>query len=64
MAGDIGAGTREIRFLFGMYKKLRNEFTGVLTGKRLAWGGRLNPVNSKTSGYPRIRYGAGLSSPV
>ena len=40
-AGDIGVGGREIGYLFGMYKKLRNEFTGVLTGKRLGWGGSL-----------------------
>ena len=40
-AGDIGVGGREIGFLFGMYKKLRNEFTGVLTGKGLTWGGSL-----------------------
>src|SRR5690606_3706065 len=40
-AGDIGVGAREIGFLFGMYKKLRNEFTGVLTGKGLSWGGSL-----------------------
>ncbi|MBT8341560.1 MAG: glutamate dehydrogenase, partial [Desulfatitalea sp.] len=40
-AGDIGVGAREIGYLFGMYKKLRNEFTGVLTGKSLAWGGSL-----------------------
>ena len=40
-AGDIGVGAREIGFLFGMYKKLRNEFTGVLTGKSLNWGGSL-----------------------
>lgn len=38
-AGDIGVGVREIGFLFGMYKKLKNEFTGVLTGKGLNWGG-------------------------
>ena len=38
-AGDIGVGGREIGFLFGQYKKLRNEFTGVLTGKGLIWGG-------------------------
>src|SRR3970282_1962023 len=40
-AGDIGVGGREIGFLFGHYKKLRNEFTGVLTGKGLHWGGWL-----------------------
>ncbi|MDJ0723163.1 MAG: Glu/Leu/Phe/Val dehydrogenase dimerization domain-containing protein, partial [Desulfobacterales bacterium] len=38
-AGDIGVGAREIGFLFGQYKRLRNEFTGVLTGKSLGWGG-------------------------
>ena len=38
-AGDIGVGGREIGFLFGMYKRLRNEFTGVMTGKGLTWGG-------------------------
>src|SRR2546429_8975589 len=38
-AGGIGVGAREIGFLFGMYKKLRNEFTGVMTGKGLTWGG-------------------------
>lgn len=41
-AGDIGVGAREIGFLFGMYKKIRNEFTGVLTGKGLNWGGALS----------------------
>ena len=40
-AGDIGVGGREIGFLFGQYKRLRNEFTGVLTGKGLDWGGSL-----------------------
>ncbi|MGZ4731983.1 MAG: Glu/Leu/Phe/Val dehydrogenase dimerization domain-containing protein, partial [Terriglobales bacterium] len=40
-AGDIGVGGREIGFLFGEYKRLRNEFTGVLTGKGLSWGGSL-----------------------
>ena len=39
IAGDIGTGGREIGFLFGAYKKLRNEFTGMLTGKGLTWGG-------------------------
>jgi len=40
-AGDIGVGAREVGYLFGMYKKLRNEFTGVLTGKGVNWGGSL-----------------------
>ena len=40
-AGDIGVGGREIGFLYGQYKRLRNEFTGVLTGKGLGWGGSL-----------------------
>ena len=38
-AGDIGVGGREIGYMFGQYKRLRNEFTGVLTGKKPAWGG-------------------------
>lgn len=42
-AGDIGVGAREIGYLFGQYKKLRNEFTGVLTGKGLTYGGSLAP---------------------
>ncbi|MBW2472743.1 MAG: NADP-specific glutamate dehydrogenase [Deltaproteobacteria bacterium] len=48
-AGDIGVGTREIGYLFGMYKKLKNEFTGVLTGKSLSWGGSL--VRPEATGY-------------
>ena len=40
-AGDIGVGGREIGYLFGQYKRLANEFTGVLTGKALNWGGSL-----------------------
>jgi Glutamate dehydrogenase/leucine dehydrogenase len=48
-AGDIGVGGREIGYLFGMYKKLRNEFTGVLTGKRLGWGGSL--IRDQATGY-------------
>lgn len=48
-AGDIGVGGREIGFLFGQYKKLRNEFTGVLTGKGLNWGGSL--IRSEATGY-------------
>jgi glutamate dehydrogenase (NADP+) len=48
-AGDIGVGGREIGFLFGQYKRIRNEFTGVLTGKGLEWGGSL--VRTEATGY-------------
>ena len=48
-AGDIGVGAREIGFLFGQYKRLRNEFTGVLTGKALNWGGSL--IRPEATGY-------------
>jgi len=48
-AGDIGVGAREIGYLFGMYKKLRNEFSGVLTGKSLGWGGSL--IRPEATGY-------------
>ena len=48
-AGDIGVGAREIGYLFGMYKKIRNEFTGVLTGKGLAYGGSL--IRPEATGY-------------
>jgi glutamate dehydrogenase (NADP+) len=48
-AGDIGTGGREIGFMFGQYKKLRNEFTGVLTGKGLGWGGSL--IRPEATGY-------------
>jgi glutamate dehydrogenase (NADP+) len=48
-AGDIGVGGREIGFMFGMYKKLKNEFVGVLTGKGLGWGGSL--IRPEATGY-------------
>jgi len=48
-AGDIGVGGREIGYMFGMYKKLRNEFTGTLTGKGLNWGGSL--IRPEATGY-------------
>ena len=48
-AGDIGVGGREIGFLYGQYKRLRNEFTGVLTGKGLSWGGSL--IRPEATGY-------------
>ncbi|MEM9679061.1 MAG: NADP-specific glutamate dehydrogenase [Bacteroidota bacterium] len=53
-AGDIGVGGREIGFLFGMYKKLRNEFTGVLTGKGLTWGGSL--IRPEATGYGNVYF--------
>ncbi len=48
-AGDIGVGGREIGFMYGQYKRLRNEFTGTLTGKGLAWGG--SPLRPEATGY-------------
>ena len=53
-AGDIGVGGREIGYLFGMYKKLRNEFTGVLTGKGLEWGGSL--IRPEATGYGAVYF--------
>ncbi len=53
-AGDIGVGGREIGYLFGAYKKLRNEFTGVLTGKALGWGGSL--VRPEATGYGNVYF--------
>ncbi len=53
-AGDIGVGAREIGYLFGMYKKLCNEFTGVLTGKSLDWGGSL--VRPEATGYGMVYF--------
>jgi len=55
-AGDIGVGAREIGFLFGMYKKLKNEFTGVLTGKSLNWGGSL--IRPEATGYGSVYFAA------
>ncbi|OGR26303.1 MAG: glutamate dehydrogenase [Desulfobacterales bacterium RIFOXYA12_FULL_46_15] len=51
-AGDIGVGGREIGYLFGMYKKLKNEFSGVLTGKALNWGGSL--IRPEATGYGAV----------
>jgi glutamate dehydrogenase/leucine dehydrogenase len=48
-AGDIGVGAREVGYMFGMYKKLRNEFTGVFTGKKIGWGGSL--IRPEATGY-------------
>lgn len=55
-AGDIGVGGREIGYMFGQYKRLRNEFTGVLTGKKLAWGGSL--IRPEATGYGLIYFSA------
>ncbi|MFH0892197.1 MAG: NADP-specific glutamate dehydrogenase [Candidatus Falkowbacteria bacterium] len=55
-AGDIGVGAREIGYLFGMYKKLRNEFTGVFTGKSLGWGGSL--IRPEATGYGSVYFAA------
>jgi glutamate dehydrogenase (NADP+) len=53
-AGDIGVGKREIGFLYGMYKKIRNEVTGVLTGKGLDWGGSL--IRPEATGYGTVYF--------
>jgi glutamate dehydrogenase (NADP+) len=57
-AGDIGVGAREIGFLFGMYKKIKNEFTGVLTGKGLSWGGSL--IRPEATGYGAVYFAASM----
>ncbi len=53
-AGDIGVGGREIGYLFGQYKKIRNEFTGVLTGKGIEWGGSL--IRPEATGYGAVYF--------
>jgi glutamate dehydrogenase (NADP+) len=53
-AGDIGVGGREIGYLFGQYKRIRNEFTGVLTGKGLNWGGSL--IRPEATGYGAVYF--------
>jgi glutamate dehydrogenase (NADP+) len=55
-AGDIGVGAREIGFMYGQYKKLRNEFTGVLTGKGINWGGSL--IRPEATGYGAVYFAA------
>ena len=55
-AGDIGVGAREIGYLFGMYKKLKNEFTGVMTGKGLTWGGSV--IRPEATGYGGVYFAA------
>jgi len=53
-AGDIGVGAREVGYLYGQYKRLRNEFTGVLTGKGLQWGGSL--IRTEATGYGAVYF--------
>ena len=53
-AGDIGVGGRELGFLFGQYKRIRNEFTGVLTGKGINWGGSL--IRPEATGYGAVYF--------
>ena len=53
-AGDIGVGGREIGYMFGQYKRLRNEFTGVLTGKGINWGGSL--IRPEATGYGAVYF--------
>ena len=53
-AGDIGVGAREIGYMFGQYKRIRNEFTGVLTGKGLGWGGSL--IRTEATGYGNVYF--------
>ncbi|MCB9188392.1 MAG: NADP-specific glutamate dehydrogenase [Flavobacteriales bacterium] len=53
-AGDIGVGGREIGYMFGQYKRLRNEFTGVLTGKGINWGGSL--IRPEATGYGTVYF--------
>jgi glutamate dehydrogenase (NADP+) len=55
-AGDIGVGGREIGFLFGQYRRLRNEFTGVLTGKGIGWGGSM--IRPEATGYGCVYFAA------
>ena len=55
-AGDIGVGGREIGYMFGQYKRLRNEFTGVITGKGLNWGGSL--IRPEATGYGSVYFAA------
>jgi glutamate dehydrogenase (NADP+) len=59
-AGDIGVGAREIGFLFGQYKRICNEFTGVLTGKALNWGGSL--IRPEATGYGAVYFAAEMLS--
>jgi glutamate dehydrogenase (NADP+) len=60
-AGDVGVGGREIGYLFGQYKRIRNEFTGVLTGKSLAWGGSL--IRPEATGYGAVYFAQEMLKP-
>jgi glutamate dehydrogenase/leucine dehydrogenase len=53
-AGDIGVGGREIGYMFGQYKKLANEFSGILTGKGIGWGGSL--IRPESTGYGTVYF--------
>lgn len=57
-AGDIGVGTREIGYMFGQYKRIRNEFTGVLTGKALSWGG--SRIRPEATGYGCVYFASNM----
>ena len=57
-AGDIGVGGREIGFMFGQYRRIRNEFTGILTGKGLNWGGSL--IRPEATGYGAVYFAANM----
>lgn len=57
-AGDIGVGGREIGYLFGQYKRIKNEFTGVLTGKGIKWGGSL--IRPEATGYGAVYFGQNM----
>lgn len=61
-AGDIGVGFREIGYLFGQYKRIANEFTGVLTGKKLDWGGSL--IRPEATGYGAVYFARNMLSTI
>ena len=61
-AGDIGVGGREIGYMFGQYKKLTNEFTGVLTGKGLGWGGSL--IRPEATGYGNVFFAENMLATI
>jgi len=61
-AGDIGVGGREIGFMFGQYKRVRNEFVGVLTGKGLEWGGSL--IRPEATGYGQVYFAQEMLSTI